>query len=241
MKRVISFSLYGDAPIYRVGMLKNIELAKQFYPGWEVWVYVDAPTSTWLWEKEPALMVEQMGTNPRPHCRIIRMSELHWCPAMMWRFLAADDPTVERFLSRDADSRISQREVDAVNEWITEDTVLHVMRDHPAHCQPIMGGMFGLMPRRSNWEMPKMETLIRQFLTEPCPDRPGEYMHDQQFLWAKIWPWARVSATQHASVGRQAYPGSRDFPSGGLPRFVGEVWNVDEHGREKPNGDLEPK
>ncbi len=65
---------------------------------------------------------------------------------MFWRFLIADDLTVDRFLIRDADSRylftiaasihfdrFSMRELHAVNEWIASGKQLHVMRDHPYH------------------------------------------------------------------------------------------------------------
>ena len=41
--------------------------------------------------------------------------------------------------SRDLDSRISSREVAAVNEWLRTDEPLHVMRDHPGHKASIYG------------------------------------------------------------------------------------------------------
>jgi hypothetical protein len=43
-------------------------------------------------------------------------------------------------------SRISLREKCAVDEWLASGKGLHSMRDHPAHKQPIMAGMFGLRP-----------------------------------------------------------------------------------------------
>lgn len=44
-------------------------------------------------------------------------------------------------MSRDADSRIIPREEAAVREWLTTDRIFHVMRDHPYHCTPILGGI----------------------------------------------------------------------------------------------------
>lgn len=223
---VLSFSLYGDALKYRVGMLRNLKLAEALYPSWNVQIYCDYECGRWLGKQKIT----------HPAMRVDCMPENHWCPSMLWRFLIADNPECQRFCSRDCDSRIMQREVDAVNAWMLEDTILHCLRDHGAHCQPVMGGLFGLMPRRSNWEMPNMERLIREYLSEPCPYRAGTYMHDQSFLWAKIWPWAKASCTQHASVCRQAYPGSKPFPSkrDPFPRFVGEVYEVDENWNEFP-------
>ena len=37
--------------------------------------------------------------------------------AMTWRFLPLLDNLVDRFMSRDSDSPILQREIDAVNQW----------------------------------------------------------------------------------------------------------------------------
>jgi len=37
--RVISFSLYGDNPIYTIGCLENAKLMDKFFKGWEMWVY----------------------------------------------------------------------------------------------------------------------------------------------------------------------------------------------------------
>ena len=34
MKKVISFSLWGDDPKYTIGAIRNAELAKTVYPGW---------------------------------------------------------------------------------------------------------------------------------------------------------------------------------------------------------------
>ena len=55
-------------------------------------------------------------------------------PGMYWRFLAINDTNVDLFIVRDIDSRISYREELAVNEWITSEKIMHVLRDHPHHC-----------------------------------------------------------------------------------------------------------
>ena len=47
---------------------------------------------------------------------------------------------VDILLSRDLDSRISEREVAAVEEFLASDKQVHIMRDHPARTAPIMGG-----------------------------------------------------------------------------------------------------
>ncbi|KZS20680.1 Uncharacterized protein APZ42_012561 [Daphnia magna] len=49
---------------------------------------------------------------------------------------------VDSLMSRDSDSRIVPREVEAVQEWLDSHYMFHIMRDHPAHCLFgfIMGG-----------------------------------------------------------------------------------------------------
>ena len=70
--------------------------------------------------------------------------------AMNWRFFPTLDPQVDILLSRDLDSRISQREVDAVTEWLESEKPVHVMRDHPGHDTPMLGGMWGTRLDQTN-------------------------------------------------------------------------------------------
>ena len=60
----------------------------------------------------------------------------------IWRFLPLMDPMVDRFMSRDTDSEINEREVAAVNQWFESNYTFHVMRDHQEHCAAILAGAF---------------------------------------------------------------------------------------------------
>ena len=214
-------------------MARNIELAAKFYPGWLTVIYIDPESSYKLGLKAKTdINISLVGTND---------GNVLWCPKMMQRFLVADWPSVDRFIIRDADSRIDQREADAVKAWIDSDKILHVMRDHPAH-QIIPGGMWGGMWRRKNWEAPKMENLIRQFIEDNKGKDLNGYQADQDFLARYVWPWAKYSCLQHDSnPGRRKELGGVPFPSKRVfPRFVGEVWDVESDGTEIPRpGDWE--
>ncbi len=48
--------------------------------------------------------------------------------SMEWRWFPINDPFVDAFMSRDADSLIIQREVDSVKVWLESDKVGHIMR-----------------------------------------------------------------------------------------------------------------
>jgi hypothetical protein len=61
---------------------------------------------------------------------------------MTWRFLPLLDPLIDRFMSRDTDSELIHREIDAVRQWLSaSNATFHAMRDHPWHCNTeILGG-----------------------------------------------------------------------------------------------------
>ena len=54
------------------------------------------------------------------------------------------DSLVDEWHSRDLDAKMIQREVDAVEEWKESNATIHIMRDHPQHGWPILGGMIGM-------------------------------------------------------------------------------------------------
>ena len=61
------------------------------------------------------------------------------------------------FVSRDLDSRLSERENAAVQEWLKSNKSIHVMRDHIKHDFTILGGLWGTKlfdeNIRSKWKM----------------------------------------------------------------------------------------
>ena len=46
-------------------------------------------------------------------------------------------------MSRDLDSRFSEREKAATEEWLRSNKEFHFMRDHPYHGYVILGGCWG--------------------------------------------------------------------------------------------------
>jgi len=140
---------------------------------------------------------------------------------MFWRFLAASDADVEVMLSRDTDSRLSEREKAAVEEWLESDKGFHIMRDHPAHITAILGGMWGA----KKGSIPDMGNLISEYTR-------GEFWQvDQNFLREKIYPLVRNDAYVHDEFfEKKPFPTRREggFEHDGEPKkFVGEP--VDEN------------
>jgi len=121
MKKIISYSLWGNNPKYTIGAIKNASLAEIFYPGWVCRFYCSSNVDSNI-IKRLEKTSEVIVSNDPPDWTFTTK-----------RFLPMSEIGVERIIFRDTDSRITQREVDAVNEWIKEDTSLHIMKDHPYH------------------------------------------------------------------------------------------------------------
>ena len=52
---------------------------------------------------------------------------------------------IERFISRDCDSRLSERDRVAVDEWIKSEKNFHIIREHPiGHRSLINAGYVGM-------------------------------------------------------------------------------------------------
>ena len=131
--KVISFSLYGDSPKYNIGAIKNSKLSKTHFPDWEMWVYhndsVPKETLDILKKNDVKLINMQMEEGPRN---------------ALWRFLPAQDESIDYFISRDCDSRLFERDVCAVNQWMESKKPFHIIREHPwGHTWVINAGMWG--------------------------------------------------------------------------------------------------
>lgn len=133
MKKVISFSLYGDSPKYNIGAIRNSELYTKFFPGWEMWVY-----------HNDSVPKETLDTLKLNQVKLINMKVEEGPRNALWRFLPAGDESVDYFISRDCDSRLFERDVCSVNQWIESSKPFHIIREHPwGHTWVINAGMWG--------------------------------------------------------------------------------------------------
>lgn len=211
MVKVVSFSLWGSDEYYTIGMLKNTDLVKQYYPHFECWIYIHKPSV-------PVDIINKLSKKDNVKI-FFKEGNLKTTKPMMWRFEPITDKNVEIFLSRDSDSRIFQREVVAVQEWIQSDKLLHIMRDHPCHDYKIQGGMWGMKHNNLHNLKQLFDNLVQR----------GDRNYDQIFLQEVIYPKYIHSAMIHASFHKYE-PFAKDFP---VPfckdfLFVGEQIEKDE-------------
>jgi hypothetical protein len=176
--KVVSFSLWGSDPKYTVGAVRNAQQYAKLFPEWKVAIWHDKTV--------PASILSDLRASG---AMVYDTSNKTWCPPSMWRFLVIDQPDMERFISRDCDSRPSQREFDAVESWENGFKPFHVIRDHPWHrLWPVQAGMFGM----KKGFIEDIEFLIRSYKSQNTG-----YGHDQNFLRDVIWPKAKNASLQH--------------------------------------------
>lgn len=214
-RRILAFSLYGDAPIYLRGAVENARLAPIRYPGWTARFYVS--------QEIPRTLIDEIEAHG---AETVAMTRRGTDDGMYWRFLAADEHAAEAAIFRDVDSRLSEREVAAVDEWLSSGKQFHIMRDHPAHRWPIMGGMWGVRPGA----LAPLNKLIRgwklrrRFLAYEL----GMVENDQAFLRAAVYPCARGDAVIHSEFFHFEGEDVRPFPVPAAPgEFVGQIVAAD--------------
>jgi hypothetical protein len=192
MNKIISFSVWGKNPKYAEAAYENLVLAPKYYPGWTCRFYMD--------ETVPQNIVERME---QEGAETVIMDKSDGCYGLFWRFEPLKDDSIERFIVRDADSRLNPREADAVREWEESGKEFHIMRDNPMHNAPICGGMWGATSKfidKIKFQYDDMLNEYLESLTFQDVYKPrGKYFNtDQPFLWKYIWP--RVINTHIAHI-----------------------------------------
>lgn len=181
LRNIISFSLWGDNPVYVHGAIVNARIAPNLYYGWTCRFYCD--------DSVPADAIDLLKAEG---AQVVMVTD----PALqairpMWRFLASDDPTVDRFICRDTDSRLNAQELIAVEAWLRSGKRFHVMRDHIYHMELMLAGMWGGVAG----VIPDLKGLMLK-AHKHFNNRFG----DQAFLMEQVWPLIREDLCTHDSI-----------------------------------------
>jgi hypothetical protein len=222
--QAISFSLFGSAPLYVQGAVQNAIRYPKLLPDWKCIFFCasDVP-------KEIVLKLKQAGAE-------IREGPKEIGNRMFDRFCILDDPKVQRALFRDTDSRPSQREVLAVQEWMKSTKPFHSMADHIHHSLPLGGGLFGYDRTKLQPEPHLLshvtDAIVKSRLAKRPYKRETSYSLDQTFLTHYIWPLAKKHGVlRHDSCTRERFrdavpwPGRTGFED---LSFVGEIIDASE-------------
>jgi tetratricopeptide (TPR) repeat protein len=202
-ENVIAYCLWGNEPRYLVPLLESVRILPHLFPAWSIRVYYDTTVDhnyvTDLAKRGVQLRQMILPPGQPAHRRLL------------WRFEAIRDPSVRRFLIRDADSLLNIKERVAVDAWLQSDRYFHAMRDWYTHTDLILAGMWGgvgnILP--SPTELFRASTGWRI-----------ENDHiDQDILSDTVWPTVRHSILIHDSVftgtlGSVPFPPFGQLPGG---------------------------
>lgn len=198
MKKLISFSLWGNSKLYCQGAIDNIECAKKYYPDWICRFYVAAncPALPYLEKMDCETIICPVVAKTVDRSQAVK--DWHWQLDninMMWRFLAISDLDVERVIFRDTDSRLSAREADAVKEWVDSDMIAHRMHEIKEHWNAqIMGGMWGI----KGGVISHIDSLMSYYIKNYTNIRKEPWIFvDLWFIMDILWPLIRHDCMGH--------------------------------------------
>ncbi len=184
-KHVIAFSLWGNQERYINGAIRNLLLRHDFYPNWEIWIYLDQSVPQSICDK-----LTQLGAVLK-YQSTQQTNQQKLC----WRFKVVNHKDVGRFLVRDIDSVFSMRERLTVEEWLQSDKWFHTIHDWWTHTDLILAGLWGgvanVLP--NVWDM--VEAYQPTSLTTPNVD--------QWFLRDCLWSYIKQSCLMHDRLFRQ--------------------------------------
>lgn len=124
--KVFSFCIYGTERNYYEGLLENIQIIREYFPEFEIYIYKGTCDPSWIIEGENIKIIE---TN--------RSGAIN----MLFRYLPVTFADIG--FIRDADSRITERDRWCIKKFLESTKLYHIIRDHFYHKSPIMGGIFG--------------------------------------------------------------------------------------------------
>jgi hypothetical protein len=171
---IFSYSLYGVLPRYVLGMYENLRLIPLRLPGARVEVHIEKGHYA-----IPKL--ERMGAF------IVEHEPEGDSGGMMWRLSPVNAGPEDHICFRDADSRVTPRDVFAIQEWVASGKALHHIHDHPHHTRPIVGGCWGLRGAHLAW-------LQEELAKWP---RTRKYGDDEDFLQNRVYPHFSGSQLAH--------------------------------------------
>ena len=191
-KNVISFSLWGNHERYIYGALRNLLLAPDLFPNWEIWIYTDSSVP------KPFLDIfKHLGAKI-----IEEKDKQNEQQKLTWRFKVVNHSEVGFFLIRDIDSVFSLRECRAVEEWLASDDWFHVIRDWWTHTDLILAGMWGGVAG----VLPDLTALNQNYV----PEAVNTPNIDQWFLRDCVWHYIKQSCLVHDRLFHQS--GSQKIP-----------------------------
>jgi len=221
MKKIISFSVFGENSLYLYGAERNILLHKEIYTDYMLRFYVDSFTKynylqKYIKENSVEISIVKTWSNSKHFWRLLTICD--------------DVKNDDIFLFRDTDSRIFSREYSAVKEFEDSNKEFHLMFDHKNHTSKIMGGMWGIKGNAVNGNNLKSIILNRFIENEKgnfYKKFIGRYKDgDQYFLSQNIYPFTIGKSLIHSRFFKENSSQFTEIYNS--PHFVGQAYDENE-------------
>lgn len=236
---LVSFTLFGNKKLYTEGALRNAER-------WRCGP-LNVDTIFYVGDSVPEKTIN--GLLNRGAKVVYMEGEPEDQTATFWRWAAFGEFDYDYVLSRDVDSRPSEREYYAIDEWLRGKLPFHVIRDHPFHGVPILAGLFGakkeilplvhdLLPAQppEDW----YQTVVRACNHLKVAYTSNDfYQVDQWWLRLRLYPHLRNQVMAHdAFFGFERKRFRRELPPRENNSFVAECHTETEELRHPEHRDL---
>ena len=206
--KVIAYSLYsGEVSAVR-GLLRNVQQAPVYFPGWTVRIYIHNNNIPL-----PQRLLNKMKTLG---AKVIPVDEIYYSNTSVYVHALLDE-SVDTVLLRDPHFRFSDRQKSAVDEWMTShNTTMHCMRDHPSHAaMSLVPGLLGikLSHLRKN-KKTRFDSLLQLLTTNTNTSFESE-----------LWRQFQDDFMCHDSVSCSNWPNSKAFPAKineAIPAYEGQ-------------------
>ena len=153
--KIISMSLYGKDTTYTYGAIRNAQLTPIIYPGWKIRFYISMSEDY----RVPERILDKLRYLGAELVTVTMDTEE--MEPRYWRYLVADDDNVRKFIIRNAEARISDREKVAVDQWLKSSETLHVIKDHAR-----FNTFEGLWGARTKELMSKLKKSMKSVISE---------------------------------------------------------------------------
>lgn len=173
MKKNVSFSLFGYDMKYYVGAYQNCYLFEEMLPDWEVNIFYHKDNS----------IKEEIKKLKKLKCNLIDVSTIdinltkkltEFPIPYFWRFFSFFNDDIN--ISRDLDSRLSEREVEYIKRWVDGRKTYFIIRDHPCQSQ-YPAGLFGMKGNKHNFK-----TFCENYLNNNILDWGDDQIILEQYM-----------------------------------------------------------
>jgi hypothetical protein len=203
MRKVISYCIWGDNKLYNYGVYENALLLNKIFPDWYMVVYY---TKTALIK-----VIEEINKINNVECIPVNLPN-HPRNSML-RFLAGFNKNNDVVIFRDADSRLIQRDAEAVKEWLNNtNKSIHIIRDNITH-RKICAGLWGVRNRI----MCNKDIIAKYYEYFNLLD--SKWTIDEKFLNQVLYPKYINDATIHAEFNCDE-ESATGFPSHCVSRTI---------------------